>query len=113
MFFKLNDSSFLFSVMETDWSIDMANVIATNEWSCSKCQNTFYLNNIQKLQHINGKFNVIQRCKILQFMFVLFQIALKTSRIESRKKIKQRLHFKVVEVIQNYILVQYVRKIFI
>lgn len=42
------------SVRETDWSVEIAEIMVTTEWKCIKCENTFNLTGIQKLQHING-----------------------------------------------------------
>lgn len=41
------------SVCETDWSIEIAQLIATTEWTCPKCTGTFSITGIQKLQHID------------------------------------------------------------
>lgn len=43
------------SVRETDWSIEIAELIVTTEWQCANCQGTFNLTGIQKLQHMNGR----------------------------------------------------------
>lgn len=44
-----------FSVIETDWSIQMANDIVTNDWVCANCSETFHITGMQKLQHQKGK----------------------------------------------------------
>lgn len=41
-------------VIETDWSIKMADDIMTNLWECQNCSNSYYLSGVQKLQHIKG-----------------------------------------------------------
>lgn len=48
-------SRFLSSVRETDWSLEMAELIVSTDWKCSKCECTFNATGIQKLQHANGK----------------------------------------------------------
>lgn len=39
---------------ETDWSLEIAELIVSNEWKCTNCDLTFNLTGIQKLQHTNG-----------------------------------------------------------
>lgn len=46
----------IFSVQETDWSIQIANMVVTNEWKCPNCECSFFINGIQRLQHRKGKF---------------------------------------------------------
>lgn len=41
-------------VIETDWSIKMADDIMSNSWECQNCNNSYYLSGVQKLQHIKG-----------------------------------------------------------
>lgn len=43
-----------FSVLETDWSIQMADIIVTTEWICPNCDGSFHINGIQRLQHKKG-----------------------------------------------------------
>lgn len=43
------------SLNETDWSVQIADMIVTNEWVCPNCEGTFFINGIQRLQHKKGK----------------------------------------------------------
>lgn len=43
------------SVRETDWSVEIAELIVSNEWKCPNCDTVFYVTGIQKLQHSIGK----------------------------------------------------------
>lgn len=47
---------YLNSIQETDWSIQIADAIVTNEWKCPNCDNVFFITGIQKLQHKNGMY---------------------------------------------------------
>lgn len=51
-----------------DWSLELADLIVTTEWECSKCHGIFCLTGIQKLQHIGGKQRICYSCskKILK-----------------------------------------------
>lgn len=42
-------------VIETDWSIKMADDIMSNLWECQNCGNSYYLSGVQKLQHLKGE----------------------------------------------------------
>lgn len=39
------------SICETDWSLEMAELIVSTKWICPKCDGAFNLTGVQKLQH--------------------------------------------------------------
>lgn len=43
------------SVRETDWSLEIADIIVMTAWKCPNCEIDFNLTGIQKLQHMSGK----------------------------------------------------------
>lgn len=62
-----------YRVRESDWSLDIAEMIVSTEWTCPNCNMTFNLTCVQKLQHMNGKRNALFVVKILlkiKFLFV-------------------------------------------
>lgn len=53
-----------YSVRETDWSLEIADVTVTTAWKCPNCENEFRnLTGIQKLQHMNGRISFSKKRK--------------------------------------------------
>lgn len=61
------------SVAETEWSIQLADVIVTTEWICEHCEGVFNINGIQRLQHKKGKYRLSRftYSKVFQYRLIL------------------------------------------
>lgn len=98
-----------FRIRESDWSLEIAEMIVSTEWTCPNCNMTFNLTCVQKLQHMNGKKCTIDRKKnrifvvkiLLKTKFVFFVECKPQQQSDSLKNDNQTTEFTQAEQPQS------------
>lgn len=70
------------SVRETDWSLDIAEMIVSTEWTCTNCEAIFNFTGIQKLQHTKGRILFSLYHWIISYILLYLQSA----RLSQKRK---------------------------